>query len=112
MTFAVVQDAADGVYQFTTLESSPDLDKVIGAWNDSDRAPSGHWNRIKSPPTFFFCWDSIIDKKVYETRLTLSQSDVEKMRRPSVHKDYQGKTAYYNTLQRWPMDTGITLTSS
>ncbi|MGB8663221.1 MAG: DUF2931 family protein, partial [Serratia inhibens] len=100
VTFAVVIGTDDWVFRFVTLDSTPDLDKVIGAWNDSDRAPSGHWNRIKYPPkSVFFCWDSIIDKKVYETRLTFSQSDVEKMRRPSVYKDYQGKTAYYNTLQ-------------
>ncbi|MGB8665848.1 MAG: hypothetical protein WCD24_14015 [Serratia inhibens] len=30
MTFAVVQDAAGGVYQFTTIYRTPDLDKVTG----------------------------------------------------------------------------------
>ncbi|MNG87593.1 hypothetical protein D3C79_464070 [compost metagenome] len=100
VTFAIVIGTDDWVDRFVTLDSTPDLDKVIGEWNDRDRAPSGHWNHVKSPPkSIFFCWDSVIDKKVYETRLTFSQSDVEKMRNPSVHKDFRGNIAYYNTMQ-------------
>lgn len=98
VTFAVVQDAAGGVYQFTILDSSPDLDKVIGAWNDSDRAPRGHWNRLEYPPKhILFCWDSIIDKKAYETHVTLSNTVVDKMRRPSGKNDPYNNT--YNRVQ-------------
>ncbi|MEE4408008.1 MULTISPECIES: DUF2931 family protein [unclassified Serratia (in: enterobacteria)] len=100
VTFAVILDVDGTDYRFNTLNSTPDMDKVIGEWNNDSRAPSGYWNKIKSPPRhLFFCWDSIIDKKVYETRLTFAQSDTEKMRQPSVHKDYQGDPTYYDNIQ-------------
>lgn len=46
-----------------------------------------------------FCWDSVIDKRVYETRLTLPDAVLEKMRNPSVYKDYQGNIGYYDNIQ-------------
>lgn len=100
VTFAVIIDANQRVSRFVTLNSTPDLSDVVGEWNDYTRAPSGYWNHVKHPPKqLFFCWDSIIDKKVYETRLTISDADVEKMHRPSGHKNYLGQTAYYDNIQ-------------
>lgn len=91
MTFAVVQDSDETIYRFNTLNSTPDLPKVIGEWNDKDRAPGGYWNHVERPPKhILFCWDSIIDKKVNKTHLTLSAAVVEKMRSPS------GKSEPYN----------------
>lgn len=78
--FAVVQDADGTIYRFNTLNSTPDLPKVIGEWNDKDRAPGGYWNHVERPPKhILFCWDSIIDKKVYETHLTLSAAPAGKV---------------------------------
>ncbi|MGR2855582.1 DUF2931 family protein [Erwinia sp. 1181_3] len=100
VTFVVVQDAAGTVYQFNTLNSTPDMDDVIDEWNDSSRAPGGHWNHVEKPPKhMIFCWDSVIDKKVYETHLTFPWDVVDKMRKPSVYKDYLGKAAYYDSVQ-------------
>lgn len=97
VTFAVVQDANGTIYRFNTLNSTPDLPKVIGEWNDKDRAPGGYWNHVERPPKhILFCWDSIIDKKVYETHLTLSAAVVEKMRSPSGKSDPYNNT--YDTL--------------
>ncbi|MGN8162602.1 DUF2931 family protein [Pantoea sp. 22096] len=100
VTFAVVQDAEGTIYRFNTLNSTPDLPKVIGGWNDKDRAPGGYWNHVERPPKhIIFCWDSIIDKKVYETALTIPKADLEKMLRPAGQKDYWGKKAYYDRVQ-------------
>ncbi|MBC3212751.1 MULTISPECIES: DUF2931 family protein [Serratia] len=100
VTFVAILDANGTDYRFNTLDSTPDLDKVIGNWNDTDRAPGGHWNHVKHPPRhILFCWDSVIDKRVYETRLTLSDAVVDKMRKPSVYKDYQGNIRYYDNIQ-------------
>ncbi|WP_456311262.1 DUF2931 family protein [Serratia proteamaculans] len=100
VTFAVVQDADGTVYRFNTLNSTPDLPDVIGTWNNKDRAPGGHWNHVERPPRhIIFCWDSVIDKKVYETHLTIPKPVLEKMLKPSVNKDYQGNTAYYKNVQ-------------
>lgn len=100
VTYAVVQDADDKVYEFNTLNRTSALPGVIGQWNDKDRASGGYWNHVERPPRhIIFCWDSIIDKKVYETHLTISKPVLEKMLRPSEYRDYRGRTAYYDRLQ-------------
>ncbi|HEY3985677.1 DUF2931 family protein [Cedecea sp.] len=101
VTFAVVLDeSGEWVSRYVTLDSTPAMSKVVGEWNDTSRAPSGHWNRVKYPPRhIFFCWDSIIDKKVYETRITFSAADIEKMKQPSKYKDHSGNVAYYDSIQ-------------
>ena len=100
MTYAVVQDADDKVYEFNTLNRTSALPGVIGQWNDKDRASGGYWNHVERPPRhIIFCWDSIIDKKVYQTTLTIPKADLEKMLRPAGQKDYWGKTAYYDRVQ-------------
>lgn len=100
VTFAAILDADGKDYRFNTLNNTPDLPGVIGEWNDKDRAPGGYWNHVKRPPRhIIFCWDSVIDKKVYETHLTISKPDLEKMLRPSEYRDYRGRTAYYDRVQ-------------
>jgi len=98
VTFAVVQDAGGKVYEFNTLDKTPGLPNVIGSWNDKDRVSGGHWNHVELPPKhIIFCWDSIIDKKVYETHLTFPAAVVEKMRSPSGKSDPYNNT--YDTVQ-------------
>lgn len=36
VTFVAILDANGTDYRFNTLDSTPDLDKVIGNWNDND----------------------------------------------------------------------------
>ena len=100
VTYAVVQDAEGQVYEFNTLNRTSALPGVVGGWNDKDRASGGYWNHVKRPPRhIIFCWDSVIDKKVYETVLTIPKPVLEKMLRPGEHKNYQGKTAWYDRVQ-------------
>lgn len=100
VTFAAVLDADGGDYRFNTLNYTPALSGVIDSWNDKDRAPGGYWNHVKRPPRIIiFCWDSIIDKKVYETRLTLPKPVLEKMLRLGENKDYRGQPDYYDRIQ-------------
>ncbi|MDU5472768.1 MULTISPECIES: DUF2931 family protein [unclassified Pantoea] len=99
VTYAVVQDADGQVYEFNTLDSTRTLNGVVGEWNDSARTLNGHWNYVKRPPRhIIFCWDSIIDKKVYETVLTLPKTIVDKMLIPS-DRDYQKRDEYYHAVQ-------------
>lgn len=94
VTYAVVQDADGKVYEFNTLDSTKALHVVIGKWNDSARALNGYWNHVERPPKhIIFCWDSVIDKKVYETHLTFPNTVVEKMRNPNGNGDL------YNAVQ-------------
>ncbi|CAI0940697.1 DUF2931 family protein [Serratia fonticola] len=100
VTFVAILDAGGTDYRFNTLDSTKALYGVVGEWNDRARALNGHWNHVKQPPRhILFCWDSVIDKRVYETRLTLPDAVVEKMRNPSVYKDYQGNIGYYDNIQ-------------
>ncbi|AIR62238.1 lipoprotein [Cedecea neteri] len=100
VTYAVVQDADGKVYEFNTLNRTAALPDVIGKWNDKDRVSGGYWNHVERPPRhIIFCWDSIIDKKVYETHLTIPKPVLEKMLRPSEFPDYRGRTAYYDRVQ-------------
>lgn len=80
VTYVVILDADGTVYRFNTLDSTKALHGVVGEWNDSARALSGYWNHVEAPPKhILFCWDSVIDKKVYETHLTLPDTIVDKM---------------------------------
>ncbi|WP_196063004.1 MULTISPECIES: DUF2931 family protein [unclassified Serratia (in: enterobacteria)] len=100
VTFVAILDAGGTDYRFNTLDSTKALYGVVSEWNDRARTLNGHWNHVKQPPRhILFCWDSVIDKRVYETRLTLSDAVVEKMRKPSVYKDYQGNIGYYDNIQ-------------
>ena len=100
VTYAVVQDADGKVYEFNTLNRTSALPDVIGEWNDKDRVSGGYWNHVKRPPRhIIFCWDSIIDKKVYETALTIPKPVLEKMLRPGERRDYRGRIAYYDRVQ-------------
>lgn len=96
VTFVAILDADGTDYRFNTLDSTKALYDVVGEWNDRARALNGHWNHVKQPPIhILFCWDSVIDKRVYETHLTLPEATVEKMRNPSVYKD----NGYYDGIQ-------------
>ncbi|MDW8847683.1 DUF2931 family protein [Erwinia sp. MMLR14_017] len=100
VTFAVVQDADGKVYEFNTLNRTSNLPGIVGGWNDKDRASGGYWNHVKRPlRPFIFCWDSIIDKRVYETHLTITKPVLEKMLRPGEYRDYRGRTAYCDRVQ-------------
>ncbi|WP_313619387.1 DUF2931 family protein, partial [Pantoea septica] len=75
------------------------LNGIVGEWNDSARTLNGHWNHVKRPPRhIIFCWDSIIDKKVYETVLTLPKTILDKMLIPS-DRGYQKRDEYYRAVQ-------------
>ena len=98
VTFVAILDAGGTDYRFNTLDSTKALYGVVGEWNDRVRALNGHWNHVKQPPRhILFCWDSVIDKRVYETHLTLPNSVVEKMRNPSGKSDQFNNT--YDTVQ-------------
>ncbi|MFV8980049.1 DUF2931 family protein [Serratia fonticola] len=98
VTFVAILDAGGTDYRFNTLDSTKALYGVVGEWNDRVRALNGHWNHVKQPPRhILFCWDSVIDKKVYETHLTLPNSVVEKMRNPSGKSDQFNNT--YDKVQ-------------
>lgn len=100
VTFAVVQDTDGKVYEFNTLDSTKALNGVVGEWNDNARTLNGHWNHVKRPSRhIIFCWDSVIDKKVYETVLTIPKPVLDQMLLSGSNRDSQGSDEYYNAVQ-------------
>lgn len=85
------------LYAFKTLDSVQENYATVGTWNNKVRRHA-QFNKARHPPVaMLFCWDSIIDKKTYETRITFSESTREQMR-VSTGLDHYGDKAWNNTL--------------
>ncbi|ELY6277009.1 DUF2931 family protein, partial [Cronobacter muytjensii] len=52
----------------------------VGHWDQHAGGGTSPFNKTESPPrAMLFCWDSIIDKKVYETTLIFHDETWQKM---------------------------------
>ncbi|WP_332631514.1 DUF2931 family protein, partial [Citrobacter sp. ESBL3] len=57
------------------------------------------FNKVKElPKAIKFCWDSIIDKKVYETTMVIGKDTWEKMITPYPDVLHPEKNAYRQTI--------------
>ncbi|SLK07537.1 Protein of unknown function, partial [Enterobacter sp. NFR05] len=93
----LIIDSEDVVYTFGTLDRVPGYPGTIGTWNNRVRMHA-HFNKARHPPAMMlFCWDSVIDKKTYETRIVFHRSIHDTMMTPT-GKDRLGNTAWYKTL--------------
>ncbi|EOC5724749.1 DUF2931 family protein [Cronobacter turicensis] len=78
---------------FRTIDQ-PQGDSV-GSWSDHAGQGKSPFNQAVSPPSIMiFCWDSIIDRKVYETSLIFSPETWQKMLRTE-KSNYSPKETYY-----------------
>ncbi|EOC0041770.1 DUF2931 family protein [Cronobacter turicensis] len=78
---------------FRTIDQ-PQGDSV-GSWSDHAGQGKSPFNQAVSPPSMMiFCWDSIIDRKVYETSLIFSPETWQKMLRTE-KSNYSPKETYY-----------------
>lgn len=67
----------------------------VGTWSQHAGKGTSPFNKAKSPPQVIaFCWDSIIDKKVYETTLIFSAETQKKML-STERSNYNPKDTYY-----------------
>ncbi len=97
VTKALIIDTEKVVYTFRTLDSTKENPGSVGSWS-SKVSRHAQFNKISHPPALMlFCWDSVIDKKTYETSITFSPALRETMS-VSTGKDWRGKTAWYKTL--------------
>ncbi|MEW6485214.1 MAG: DUF2931 family protein [Pseudomonadota bacterium] len=97
VTRALIIDNEKLVSTFRTLDSTQENPASVGSWS-SKVSRHAQFNQIRHPPAqMMFCWDSIIDKKTYETSIIFSPSLREAMSVPT-GKDLSGNTAWYNTL--------------
>ena len=98
-THARIIDTAGYLYTFNTLDSTQGNPNSIETWSKVVRRSSIHFNQAKQPPQYMvFCWDSIIDKKTYETSLYFPRTVWEKMRTPASYKSRMGRTVWYKTM--------------
>ncbi len=94
----MIIDTGKVVSTFRTLDSTQGDPAVVGQWNNRTGSGGVHFNKARHPPALMlFCWDSIIDKKTYETRIIFPPSLRETMLTPT-GKDSYGETAWYDTL--------------
>ncbi|EOC1446074.1 DUF2931 family protein, partial [Cronobacter sakazakii] len=67
----------------------------VGSWDQYAGMGPSPFNQAPSPPTIMiFCWDSIIDKKVYETTLLFAPETWHKML-STEKSNYSPKEIYY-----------------
>ncbi|WP_455916524.1 DUF2931 family protein [Pantoea agglomerans] len=98
VTKALIIDSEKVVSTFRTLDSTQSDPDVIGTWNYRTDDGGIQFNKVRHPPVLMlFCWDSVIDKKTYETRITFSSVLREKMSVPT-GRDRRGNTAWNKTL--------------
>lgn len=99
VNYVRVVDTAGYVYHFYTLDSTQENPYSVGTWSDTVRRSSIHFNKARQPPQYMvFCWDSIIDKKTYETSLYFREEVWQKMKTPADHKARSGNTVWYRTM--------------
>lgn len=97
VTYVGIIDDKKILYSFRTLDNVEDSYLTVETWNNKV-GRHAQFNKARHPPVaFLFCWDSVIDKRSYETRIIFSDSLREKMR-TSTGVDRQGNKAWYNSL--------------
>jgi len=97
VTYAELLDTDGILYRFRTLDGTKPSNSSIGKWGDKLGFGLTAFNKAKNPPQFIhFCWDSVIDKKVYETRITFSGEVWKMMLIPYFAPYDEIQTAYHN----------------
>ncbi|WP_394854985.1 DUF2931 family protein [Enterobacter hormaechei] len=98
VTYAELLDTDGILYRFRTLDGVNTSDASVGQW--AKKGLGGGipaFNKAKNPPQFIrFCWDSVIDKKVYETRITFSSAVWTLMLTPYFAPYDEVESAYHN----------------
>ncbi|ENF7814855.1 DUF2931 family protein [Enterobacter soli] len=96
VTHALIIDEKGVVYTFRTLDAVQPSAITVGAWNNEVRRHA-QFNQARHPPVMMlFCWDSVIDKKTYETRIVFPASLKSRMLTPTGQDSYG--TTWYDTL--------------
>ncbi|MFW0765057.1 DUF2931 family protein [Trabulsiella odontotermitis] len=96
--YAQVLDTDGYLYRFGTLDSTQENPSSVGTWAlNVGRYPQ--FNKVKKPPQYMlFCWDSVIDKRSYETSILFSPETWQRMKTPGDHRNRFGDVVWYDTL--------------
>ncbi|PVC48757.1 DUF2931 family protein [Salmonella enterica] len=83
VTYVELLDTDGILYQYRALDSTIPSSTTVAEWEDDLSVGMASFNKAKNPPqAMHFCWDSIIDKKVYETWITFGYPVWEMMLTP------------------------------
>ncbi|AYA09902.1 MULTISPECIES: DUF2931 family protein [Rahnella] len=78
VTLVKLLDTKGYGYVFETIDQPQGIS--VGKWDEQNSAGGTQFNKAKTPPQLMtFCWDSVIDKKTYETTLFFYPDTWEKM---------------------------------
>ncbi|MDY1039338.1 DUF2931 family protein, partial [Lelliottia sp. CFBP8978] len=84
-------------YVFRTIDQPQG--NSVGAWGDYIGKGKATFNKADAPPQMIkFCWDSIIDKKVYETTLFFAPDTSKKMESTEPEWDNPDKPYYFRYM--------------
>jgi len=97
VTRALIIDSKKVVYTYRTLDSTQENSGTVKNWSLRARRMVQR-NKIRhAPAQMLFCWDSIIDRKTYQTVIVFSAELQTQMSTPT-GKDRRGNTSWYKTL--------------
>ncbi|ECE6303847.1 hypothetical protein DQC20_11855 [Salmonella enterica subsp. salamae] len=83
VTYVELLDTDGILYRYRMLDGTIPSSTTVAEWEDDLSVGMASFNKAKNPPqAMHFCWDSIIDKKVYETWITFGYPVWEMMLTP------------------------------
>ncbi|HHL2502351.1 TPA: DUF2931 family protein [Yersinia enterocolitica] len=97
-TQALMVDGAGYKTTYQYVDTTRPSKVSVGRWNDHLGGVETYYNKGKALPLMLrFCWDSVIDKKSYETLILFKQGTWEQMTTPFTDS-YRDETYYRSTM--------------
>lgn len=97
VTYVGIIDDKKVLYSFRNLDNTENDDSSVFHW-DKRYMRFAQFNKARHPPVaILFCWDSIIDRKTYETRIIFPEA-VRAQMTVSTGVDMFGEKAWYSTM--------------
>lgn len=97
-TEALMVDGAGYKTTFHYVDNTEPSQVSVGRWNDHLGGTQAYYNKGKALPLMLrFCWDSVIDKKSYETLIFFKKGTWDQMTTPFTDS-YRDETYYRSTM--------------
>ncbi|WP_327062100.1 DUF2931 family protein [Leclercia adecarboxylata] len=95
-TQALIVDGTGYKTTYQYIDTTRPSQVSVGRWNDRLGGVQAYYNKGKALPLMLrFCWDSVIDKKSYETRIMFKKGTWEQMTTP--YTDSRWDETYYRS---------------
>ena len=95
-TQALMVDGAGYKTTYQYVDTTRPSKVSVGRWNDRLGGVEAYYNKGKALPLMLrFCWDSVIDKKSYETQVIFKQGTWDQMTTP--YTDNRWNETYYRS---------------